>query len=119
MGIDFSTTVYLPNFTVFARQVTITPKVSQPGAGPYSARGIYDTEEIDVAAEDGSVVTDHRTILDIREVDFLVLPQQGDEVFIPPDTGAMGALGDHEVINVFHNGGGETTLQLRKIETAG
>jgi hypothetical protein len=31
----------------------------------------------------------------------------------------MGELGNFEVIDAFHNGGGETTLQLRKLETAG
>jgi hypothetical protein len=119
MGLDYSTLIYLPNFEVLARTVTFTPLVSQPNAAPYVQRAIYDTDEVDVPAEDGSVVTTHRTILDIREAEFAVLPTQGDHVFIPADTGAMGELGDFEIINVFHNGGGETTLQLRKIETAG
>jgi hypothetical protein len=31
----------------------------------------------------------------------------------------MGAMGQFEIINVWHNGGGETTLTLRKIDSAG
>jgi len=31
----------------------------------------------------------------------------------------MGEVGDFEIINAWQNGGGETTLLLRKIETAG
>ena len=117
MGVDFSTSIYLPNFDVWARSVTISPIVSQPTAVSYTARGIYDTDELDVPAEDGSIITDHRTLLDILEHEFSVLPEQGDHVNIPADRGAMGALGDFEIIDVWHNGGGETTLRLRKLET--
>jgi hypothetical protein len=119
MGIDYSTLIYLPNFDFWSRTVTFTPLASRPNAAPYNARGIFDTDEVDVQAEDGSVVTDHKTTLDIREAEFGVLPTQGDLVDIPADTGAMGAMGQFETINVWHNGGGETTLTLRKIETAG
>ena len=119
VGVDYSTLIYLPNFDFWSRTVTFTPLVSQPNAAPYDNRGIFDTDEVDVQAEDGSVVTDHRTTLDIREIEFAVLPTQGDLVDIPADTGAMVAMGRFEIINVWHNGGGETTLTLRKIESAG
>ena len=119
MGVDFSSLVYLPNFDVWARTVTFTPIVSQPNAAPFEQRAIYDSEEVDVPGEDGSVLTSHKTTLDIREHEFAVLPTQGDHVFIPADVGAMGEVGDFEIINAWQNGGGETTLLLRKIETAG
>jgi hypothetical protein len=99
MGIDYSTLIYLPNFDFFSRTVTFTPLASQPNARPYNARGIFDTDEVDVQAEDGSVVTDHKTTLDIREAEFGVVPTQGDLVDIPADTGAMGAMGQFEIIN--------------------
>jgi len=118
MGIDYSTLIYLPNYDLYARAVTITPLASQPGIGTYTARGIFNTQEIDVEAEDGSIVTDQRTILDVREAEFAVVPGQGDLIYIPADTGAMGELGNFQVINAWTNGGGETTLQLRKIMTA-
>ena len=116
MGIDWSTAVYLPVFDAMARQATITPLISQPSAAPYAARGIYDTEEIDVPAEDGSILTDQKTLFDIREYEFLVLPAQGDHIYIPADRGAMAAPGNFEIINAWTNGGGETTLTLRKID---
>ena len=43
MAVNFSTLVYLPNFDMFARPVTIIPMASQPGLPAFTARGIYDT----------------------------------------------------------------------------
>jgi hypothetical protein len=117
MGVDFSTSIYLPVFDFYSRQATITPLASQPNAAPFIVRGIYDTEDLEVAAEDGSFLQSQRTIFDIREYEFQVLPVQGDHIYIPADRGAMGALGDFEIINAWTNGGGETTLQLRQIDT--
>ena len=54
---------------VFARPVTITPIASQGVAAPdYAARGYYDTRPFDVAALDGSVVTDQQTIFPCSRV---------------------------------------------------
>jgi len=111
--------VYLPAFDVFARPITITPVVSQPSGAAYSARGIFSTDELDVMAEAGGIITDHQTILDLRESEFAVLPKQGDLVNIPNDADAVPLhYNDFEVIDVSSNGGGETTLTLRKWETA-
>jgi hypothetical protein len=118
MGVDYSSLIYLPNYDMFARTITVTPVVSQPGEPAYDARGIYNTDEQNVQAEDGSIITDQRTLVDVREIEFTVVPQQGDLINIPADGGAMVALGDFEVINAWKNGGGETTLQLRSITTA-
>jgi len=59
------------------------------------------------------------TSLDILESDFAdagrALPQQFERVNIPQDgPGGMIAEGDFEVTTVTRNGGGETTLILRK-----
>jgi len=118
MAINFSTLVYLPNYDTFARGVTITPLASQPGVPAYVARGIFDTRPVDVAAMDGNIISDQQTILDIREAEFSVLPQQLDRVYIGPDPDAGPALGDFEVVDADSNGGGETTLTIRKIMTA-
>jgi hypothetical protein len=115
MAINFSTLVYLPNYDTFARAVTITPLASQPGSPAYTARGIYDTRPIDVAAMDGNIISDQQTILDVREAEFTVVPAQLDRVYIGPDADAGPALGDFEVVDADSNGGGETTLVLRKI----
>src|SRR5215831_17321026 len=106
MGVDWSTSVYLPAFDFFARPATITPLVSQPNAAPYAVRGCFDTEDLEVPAEDGSFLQTQRTIFDIRESELLVLPAQGDRINIPADRGAMVALGDFEIINAWTNGGG-------------
>lgn len=118
MALDFSTLVYLPNFDTFARSIIITPLASQPGAPAYMARGIFGTRALDVQAEDGSIVSDQETIIDILEAEFPVLPEQLDRINIPADPDAGQALGDWEITDASTNGGGETTLIIRKIKRA-
>lgn len=118
MGIDYSTMIYLPNYEVWARSVSITPLASLGSTTPYANRGIFHTETLDVAAEDGSIFSTQKTTLDVREIEYAVLPAQGDRIFIPADSGAMVELGDFEVIDSYTNGGGETTLVLRSVTTA-
>jgi hypothetical protein len=118
MAVDFSTLVYLPNYDMFARSITVTPLASQPGAPAYVSRGIYDTRPIDVQAEDGSIISDQQTILDVRDEEFAVIPAQLDRIYIPDDADAGKALGEFEVVDSQANGGGETTLVIRKIVIA-
>lgn len=117
MAVDFSTQVHSHTYDVFARAVTITPVKSQPSQAAYSARGIFGTVAIDVVAEDGAIVSDARTILDIREIEFSVLPIQGDEITIPA-SGNIPAAGSFRILDTDTNGGGETTLTLRKLWVA-
>lgn len=117
MAVNFSTQVYLPVFNLLSRPITITPLASQPSVAAYASRGIYDTEPLDVLAEEEMVFSDSRVVLDILEEEFSVLPLQNDLVNIPAHIG-MPALGDFEVIDVKSNGGGETTLSLRKLVPA-
>lgn len=113
MAINWSTQVYAPQYTTFARPVTFNPVKSQPSAGTFDGRGIYGTVSIDVIGEDQTIISDARTILDVLESDFTVVPVQGDRVDIPANIG-MPALGEFEIIDANTNGGGETTLFLRK-----
>ena len=113
-----STLVYLPTQDMFARPITITPLASQPGVPAYAARGIVGTRAIDVSAMDGSIVSDQQTICDILEAEYAVLPVQLDHVFIPADTNAGPEMGLYQVIDADTNGGGETTLVIRKVQTA-
>lgn len=118
MAVNFSTLVYLPNYDTFARGITVMPLASQPGAPAYVARGIYDTRPIDVQAMDGSIISDSQTILDVRDAEFSVVPEQLDRIHIPADADAGPDLGEFEVHDTESNGGGETTLVLHKIVTA-
>lgn len=117
MPVNFSDQVYLHCFDTFGRVVVITPLASQAGQAAYTARGIFDTVPIDVVALDGSILSEQRTILDVRDVELAVLPVQGDQVAIPADGGLPDA-GNWEVIDGSRNGGGETTLTLRKLMPA-
>src|SRR5262245_23228458 len=118
MAVDWSTLLYLPNYDMFARAVTVTPLVSQPGAPAYEARGIWTTDPVDIAGLDGVTITsDQKTILDVRDVEFTVVPEQGDLIYIPAE-GNIPEAGYFEVTDGDANGGGETTLSLRKWEAS-
>ena len=120
MAVDFSTLVYMPNFDMFARPITVIPLASQPGMPAYGARGIFDTRPIDVQAQDGSIFSDQQTILDVRDVEFGGnVPEQLDQIDIPDDPGGgIPNLGLYEVTHTEANGGGETTLIIRKVMTS-
>ena len=111
MAINFSKVVYFPAYNVFARPVTFSG-----GTAPTAARGIYNTVPVDVAAEDGTIFSEQRTVLDILEEEFMTLPAQGHHVTIPAHLD-MPAVGTFEVIDADTNGGGETTLTLRRVVT--
>jgi hypothetical protein len=117
MAIAFSTEVYLKTQEMFSVGCYITPVKSSPGGGPYSSRGIFSTRPIDVVGMDGSIFSDQQSIFDIRESEFTVLPVQGDLITIPVDCNGV-PLGDFEILDADTNGGGETTLTIRKIEIA-
>src|SRR5262245_1534074 len=117
MAVNFSTMLYLPVYDMFAVPITVTPIASQPGHAPYGARGIFDTDDIDVVGEDGALFSDHRTELYLREAEFTVLPQQNDLIAIPFDCNGK-ALGMYEVTDNCTNGAGEHKLTLRKWEVA-
>ena len=114
MPVNFSTMVYYPCQELFGRPVTFTSALGNSYSG--SNRGIYDSRTLNVVLEDGSILTDQDTILDIRASEFPALPVQGDTINIPfePLSG-LPALGDFEITNVWHNGGGEVTLQLKAV----
>lgn len=113
MAVNFSTEVYRPCFDVFSVRATFHPVFSQPDGESFNARGIYDTDEIDVVAENGSMFIDQKTIFDIRTAEFTILPQQHDRVTIPFDCNGA-PLGTFEIVDVTNNGGGEATLVLKR-----
>jgi len=126
MSVNFSTLVYLPNFDVWARPIVVNPVASQPGSPPYSARaddpglpcrGVFDSSAIDVMGLDGMITSDQQTVLDVREVEFSVVPAQGDVVTIPADNDVPDE-GDWEVIDTDRDGEGCTTLKLRRVVAA-
>lgn len=116
MGLDMSALVKLPAMDVFARPIDVTPIASQPGAGAYRARGYLGTAPLDVGAEDGSVISDQQTYLDVRDAEFSVVPRQRDVIHIPAD-GTVPPAGRYEVVDSSADGGGLTTLIIRKLET--
>ena len=114
MAVNMSTLVYSQCQTVFGRPVIFTSKLGNSYDG--FGRGIYDSQTLDVSLEDGSLISDQQTILDIRTVEYPVLPVQGDRVAIPyePASG-LPDLGTFEITDMWHNGGGEVTLALKRL----
>lgn len=114
MAVNMSIAVYLPCQDLFGREVTFASKLGNSYSG--LNRGIFDSRSLNIVLEDGSIISDQDTILDIRTGEFPTLPVQGDTINIPYDPIAdLPTLGDFEIINVWNNGGGEITLQLRAI----
>jgi hypothetical protein len=117
MAINFSTLVYGPNFDMWARPIVVGPIASQPGRPAYTARAIYHSDQLDVPMEDGSMFSDQKTYIDVRESEFAVIPAQNDLIDIPLDpVSGSPAEGSFAVTDVFRNGGGETSLILRKLK---
>jgi len=117
MAVDFTNKIYSYTQDLFSVSCTFTPLKSQPGMPGYVARGICDTRPVDIVGEDGSIISEQQTILDIREAEYAFLPLQGDQVNIPVDCNGV-PLGDYEIMDADTNGGGETTLVIRKIMIA-
>jgi hypothetical protein len=113
LGINFSLLVYDPNYDFWSVDIVVTPMIG----ATYPARGIFSTRALDVPTEDGAHYSDQETILDIREAEFGTLPGQGDRIAIPMDCNGVDQ-GTWEIIDVSTNGGGETTLVLRKVVAA-
>jgi len=114
MAINFSTMVYFPAMNTFAVPCTFYPVMSRPGVGPIDARGILSTQELNILAEDGSIVASKKTIFDILMAEFDVLPQQMDQVYIPYDCNGE-PRGLYEIIDRSENGGGQMTFTLREM----
>ena len=117
MAVNFSTLVKLPCQDMFAVPITVTPIASQPGQPAYCGRGIFNTGAVDVALMDGSVFSDQQTILDVRDIEYGTVPMQGDRVTIPFDCNGV-PLGEFEITDASKDGGGQTTLSLRKFDVA-
>jgi hypothetical protein len=116
MAVNLDVLLQSPTFDFWAVPVTFIPLRSQPMAGGYQGRGIFGTYSVDVTGLDGSIYSDQRTILDIRESEFAVLPQQNDRVIIPKDCNGV-PRGEWQIVDASSNGGGQTMLTIRKYET--
>lgn len=116
MAVNFDVLLQNPVFDFYAVPVTFTPLKSQPSAPAYQGRGILGTYTEPIEALDGSIFADQRTILDVRESEFAVLPQQDDHCTIPLDSNGI-PHGEYQIIDATSNGGGQTMLTIRKYET--
>ncbi|UGY21513.1 hypothetical protein HU675_0045255 [Bradyrhizobium septentrionale] len=116
MAVNLDVLLQGPIFDFWAVPVVFKPIKSQPGQPDYTRRGILNTYSLDVAGLDGQLYSDQRTILDIRESEFDVLPQQDDHLVIPLDCNDV-PRGEYQIVDASSDGGGQTMLTIRKFET--
>jgi hypothetical protein len=108
--------VYAPNFNVWARPITVSPLVSQPGAPAFSNRGYFDEKQLDVLGEAGTIFSDAQMYLHILEAEFPTMLKQGDQIDMPAHQGVKGA--SFIVLDLTPgNAGGLVILTLRFIST--
>jgi hypothetical protein len=112
MAVNMDVLLQSPIFDFWAVPVTF----KTPDGNSYAGRGIFGTYSNDVQALDGSIYSDQRTILDIRESEFAVMPRQNDHVIIPRDENGVDR-GEWVIVDASSNGGGQTMLTIRKYET--
>lgn len=118
MSVNMDVLLQSPIFDFWSVPISIVPFISQPSAGTYPCRGIYNTYSMDVVGLDGSLYSEQRTILDIRDSEFATMPQQQDHVIIPVDANNT-PKGEYEIIDMSSNGGGQTMCTIRKVRDAG
>jgi hypothetical protein len=110
MGLDMSSLVKEVVLDAFARPIDVTYAGTDTA---YRARGYFGTTALDVMGEDNSILSDQTTYLDVRDREFAVVPRQGDRITIPGD-GTTEEEGDWEVVDSSKDGGGLTTLTIRR-----
>ena len=116
MAVNLDVLLQSPIFDFYAIDCTFIPYKSQPSGASYPGRGILNTYSIDVAALDGSMYSDQRTILDIRDSEFSTMPIQNDHVVIPLDCNNV-PKGEYVIVDLVSNGGGQTMCTIKKYET--
>ena len=116
MAVNLDVLLQSPIFNFWSVDCIFLPLASQPAAGGYPGRGILSTYNMNVVADDGSFYSDQRTILDIRDSEFAIMPQQNDHVVIPMDCNNV-PKGEYQIIDATGDGGGQTCLTIRKFET--
>jgi hypothetical protein len=112
MAVNLDVLLQSPIFDFWAVPVTFMPV----GLPSFEGRGILNTYTTDVIGIDGSIYSDQRTILDIRESEFAVMPRQNDHVTIALDSNNV-PKGEYQIVDATSNGGGQTMLTIRKYET--
>jgi hypothetical protein len=112
--IDFDALVLAPCEEVFARPITVTPLVSQPGEPAYGARGIWSSKPVQVALENGALLSTKDLTLGIRLAEFTVPVKAGDQIEIDAHL-SLPRIGVCEIENTSDDGQGGRELALKII----
>ena len=78
--IDWDSLVLSPLQSVFSDPIAYAPTVSQPGAAPFLARGIFAQRPTRWETAEGGLLTTLETTLGIMLADYPVPPRQGDSL---------------------------------------
>jgi hypothetical protein len=113
MAVDFSALVLVPCENTFARPITVNPVASMPGGAAYAARGIWTIRNIDIALEDGGILSSDTLTLGVRLLEFPVEPIKGDQVYIPAH-GSLTEIGVVTIDDTDDDGQGGSVWTLKK-----
>lgn len=94
MGIDFNNLVLGPCMDAFYKSCLVTPVKSQPMAIPYPARGVWTTDNINVATDDGGSFSSRVLKYGIKIDEFMIPPVQHDVLTFKVSDLPMGYLRD-------------------------
>lgn len=107
----------------FSKNVTIIPVKSQPMSGPYSSRGVWQVDNINVATDEGGTFSSRILKFGIKLNEFTIPPLQYDILSIMASDLPMGYFADalvpssniDFVINdIQPDGQGGATLMLKR-----
>lgn len=99
----------------FSRPITIYPLASRPGQPAYTARGVWRVRNVDVALQDGAVLSSDVLVLGVRLREFAVPPVKGDQVDVPL-SGLAPALGLYWIDDTDDDGEGGSMWTLKLVE---
>lgn len=83
MSVDLSGLVLAPCMSVWGRPATVTPIVSQPNGGSYTARGVWTVKVTDIILEDNTVFSNRKITYGVRLADFEFAIKEGDWITTP------------------------------------
>ena len=81
--IDFAALALGPGISVFARPISVRPVQSQPSKPAYSARGVWNSRNVEVATTDNRLLNTRTLTIGIRLSEFPVPPKTRDIVDVP------------------------------------
>jgi hypothetical protein len=120
---DFGSLVVGPCQDAFSKPIIVTPLKSMPYRPAYAARGIWTVRHVDIALEDGGIMTSRTISIDVNLSELPVPILQGDQIAIIADdqfvvlatNAAPGSVVNLLVDDVRDDSGGASKLIMKRV----